>query len=290
LPVQIPSETTLAASTMATDGERLFAIFGTSDLIALNFEGKVIWSKNLGPLDNPYGHGSSLTVADDLVLVQLDQRKTGAFFGIDARTGSIRWKTDRKFQPAWSTPAVAELSGKKQAVLTAAPAVAGYDLKTGAELWRVDCFAEAEVAPSAVAVNGKLLVAAENLGMFLIDPEKRGVVWKETDDTPGVVTSVVSGDLMFYGMNDGGIVCRKVSDGKKVWSVETDDGFYASPLLSGERVFLMDRAGTMKIFAATNEFKLIAQPKLGEPVNATPAAHGNSLFVRGKQHVFRIGL
>ncbi len=288
-PPEVTEDATLAAPTMVTDGTSVFAMFGTGDLIALDFQGKRLWARNLGVPENSYGHGSSLAWAEDTILVQLDQNKNGALYGISASTGETKWKTQRTFKASWASPLVTEIAGKPQVILAAAPALASYAIDSGAELWRVECLGHTEVAPSPVHGKGMLYVAADGAGVIALDAIKRSTIWKNNEATPGVSTPLVVGELLFYGLNDGGILCRNALTGEKIWEAETDDGFYSSPLLSGDRVYLIDRSGDTHIFSATNKFNLISRPALAEESAANPAVAGKSLFLRGKKHLFRIG-
>ncbi len=286
---EVTEDATLAAPTMVTDGARAFAIFGTGDLVALDFDGKRLWARNLGTPDNSYGHGSSLALADNTVLVQLDQNKAGQLLALNAVNGETRWKVERAFKASWATPLVTEVAGQRQIVLAAAPGLASYKVDSGLELWRIECFGHAEVAPSPVYANGLFYAAAEGAGILAIDPAKRTIVWQDKESAPGVSTPAVVGDLLFYGLNDGGIVCRDTRSGAKVWETETDDGFYSSPLHSQGRLYLVDRAGVTHIFSATNRFDLIGRPALGEESAANPGARDKSLYLRSKKHLFRIG-
>lgn len=291
-PTELPdvtSDTGYAASTMATDGARVFAIFATGDVVALDFEGRRIWARNLGVPDNPYGHGSSLAVFEDLLLVQFDHKGDGAFFGLDVKTGEPRWRTARKLGASWASPRLIEAGGKPEVVLAADPVVVSYDPRTGKELWRVACLKDGEVAPSPVFANGLLYAAAEHIGLTAINVSTRAIVWKQEEDLPGVSTPVVAGEFLIYGLGDGGIICRDAKTGKLLWREDTDEGYYASPVVAGDRVYLMDRTGVMHIVAAGNQFKSLGKPALGEEAFCTPAVIGNSIFYRAKKHLFRIG-
>ena len=286
---KVSEDTSLAAPTMATDGERIFAIFGTGDLLALDFEGKRLWARNVGVPDNPYGHGSSLVLHKDLLLVQFDQRKNGALMAIDARSGELRWKTARKSEPSWATPLILDFAGTQQAILSAAPAVAAYDLKDGAELWKIQCLEHSEVAPSPLFANGILYVSGADAGLSAVDVASKKILWTRDEQIPGVSSPVIVGDLLFYGVDEGTILCLNGRTGEQVWEAETDDGFYSSPIVCGKRVYVTDRSGVTYIFGATNTFNLLGKPKLGEDVSATPAVKGNIIFIRGHKHLFRIG-
>ena len=119
----------------------------------------------------------------------------------------------------------------------------------------------------------------------------RKIVWENTDETPGIGTLVAYGDALFAGLSDGGIACWDAQTGKRRWLQETEDGFYASPIVAGSRVFLTDRTGRTYIFEASGaDFSSVAQSILGEESVSTPAIYGESLIYRGAKHLFRIGL
>ena len=70
---EVPESTGYAASTMATDGRRVYVIFANGDCAAFTLEGKPVWAKSFGALKNPYGHATSLATWQDRLIVQLDQ-------------------------------------------------------------------------------------------------------------------------------------------------------------------------------------------------------------------------
>ncbi|MFA6543157.1 MAG: PQQ-binding-like beta-propeller repeat protein [Limisphaerales bacterium] len=286
----VTADTGFAAPTMATDGVWVFAIFATGDLAAFDFDGNPVWAQHLGTPDIPYGYGSSLEVFGDMLVVQFDHKGDGFVAALDVRTGATRWKTARKFGPSWASPALIETGGHTELVLVADAFVTSYDPKTGLELWRLKCLGNAEVVPTPVFADGLLFVAAEHIKFAAIDVKTRSIVWENKEETPGIGTPAASGGFLFAGLGESGIACWSAKTGRKLWLHETDDAFYSSPIVAGNRVFLMDRTGRMFIFEANGEgFKLIAQPVLGEEAVTTPAIYGESLIYRGAKHLFRIG-
>lgn len=287
---EVTADTGHAAPTMATDGTRVFAIFATGDLAAFDFNGNPVWAQHLGVPVNPYGHSSSLEVFEDRLIVQFDHKKDGFVATLDVRSGKMLWRTERKFGPSWASPLIIETDGHVELILVSGAFVTSYDPKIGRELWRIKCLADADVAPTPVFANGLLYVAVEHVKFIAIDVKTRQVVWENKDQTPAVGTPVASGDFIFAGLGDGGIACWDAKTGKQLWLHETEDGFYSSPILAGNRVFLFDRTGKMFIFEASGaDFKSIAQPVLGEEAVTTPAIYGESLIYRGATNLFRIG-
>lgn len=286
----VTGDTGYAASTMATDGARVFAVFATGDLAAFDLEGNPVWSQHLGVPDNPYGHSSSLEVFEDLLLVQFDHKAGGFVTALDVRTGATRWKTGRKLGASWASPVLIETGDHAELILVADAFVTSYDPKTGKELWKLECLGSGEIAPTPLFANGLLCVASDHLMFAAIDVKTRKIVWENVEETPGVASPVAAGDFLFAGLGEGSIACWDARTGKTAWLEETDDGFYASPITAGGRVYQFDRTGKMFIFEASGAgYKPVAQPMLGEEVVATPAVYGQSLICRGAKHLFRIG-
>lgn len=286
---KVSADTGYAAATMTTDGTRVFAIFSTGDIVALDFEGKKVWDRNLGVPENPYGHGSSLELHNDVLIVQYDQEEHSFVAGLDIATGKDRWKTDRKFGPSWASPLVLRTEGVNEVILSADPKVVAYDPTTGKELWNVECLKGGEVAPTPVFAEGKIFVACDYVAVVAIEVKTHKVLWKNEDLIPGVSTPIITKGLMFGGLNDGGMFCIDAKTGEELWYEDTDDGFYASPLLVGDKVYLLDRMGLTHIFETTKEFKSVADRPLGEESVATPAILDGSIYFRGVKHLFRIG-
>ncbi|MFK5924534.1 MAG: PQQ-binding-like beta-propeller repeat protein [Verrucomicrobiota bacterium] len=286
---EVNDDTGYAAATMATDGVRVFAIFSNGDLVAFDFEGSQVWAKNLGVPENAYGYSSSLVVYESLLLIQYDRDEDSFFTGLDVATGQKRWRTPRDFGASWSTPLVFNSGERDEVVLVADPMVVSYDPKNGKELWRVECLEGGEIAPMAVYMDGLLYVAADYVKVAAIDVKKHEVVWETSDMIPGIATPLVMGDYYIGGLGDGGIICYNAKSGEEVWMADTDDGFYASPILADGKVYLADRTGVMHIFEPGAEYKALSTPALGEVIVSTPAAMGDTLYVRGMKNLYRIG-
>ncbi len=298
---KVSSDTGYAASTMTTDGVRVFAIFSTGDLVAIDMEGKRVWATNLGVPKNPYGHSSSLIRHKDALLIQYDQdleeedKEESFLAAIDVTTGKEKWKVTRDFGPSWASPLLVN-TGERYEVILAAEKVVSYDPETGDVLWEHEWLEGGEIAPTPVYKDGLLYLCCGHDRITALDIKTQEVIWENEEQIPGVCTPLVAGGLFFAGLDDGGIVCLDAKTGKdadgepiELWMEETDDGFYASPVLVSNKIYLMDRAGKMHIFTPDKEFKSLGQPTLGESAVCTPAVIGNAIYYRGINHLFKIG-
>ena len=289
-PLKVSEDTGYAASTLATDGLRVFAIFANGDLAAFDFDGQAVWQRSLGLTGNAYGYSSSLAAFEDLVIVQFDRKQDSFVAGIEVATGKTRWQTSRAFGSSWASPQIIQAPQGPQLITAANPNVVAYDPRNGKELWRVECLKGAEVAVSPAYADGVLYAAAEYINLTAIDVATHQILWQAHDVVPSVGTPLIVTGLMFFGLADTGIVCLDAKTGAELWRAETDEGIYSSPVLVGDLVYLVDRGGTAHIFKADGgSFQPVGAPKMGEETYSTPAVVGEGLFIRGVKHLFRIG-
>ena len=286
---KVTTDTGLAAPTMATDGKAVFAIFATGDVIAFDLEGKRHWGRNLGVPDNHYGHSSSLIVYKDKLLVQYDTNRAGKLLALNTKTGETIWETARKSKIAWSSPALVNTGKRMEVILSSNPNVSSYDPETGKELWSVDCLA-GEVGPSVGYANGMVFAANEYAKMVGIKlgatPE---IAWEADEFLPEASSPLAINDLLYIATSYGVFACYDAKTGKKLWSQEYGDPFYASPVYADGKVYITDMAGKTHIVKATKEYALIGTPELGEKSVCSPVFIGGKAYIRGMNQLYCIG-
>jgi outer membrane protein assembly factor BamB len=290
---KVLEDTGLAAPTPVTDGQRIYAIFANAEVAALDFSGKQIWCRHLGPLDNTYGHASSLAIYQDRLLVQLDQGEaTSKLLALNSSTGQELWQTPRPIACSWASPIVIEVAGKPQLVTCGQPWVIGYNPLDGAELWRVNGLDSSELAPSPVSAGGKVI--ASNPGGFVlaIRPDGQGdvttnnVAWKTDAGVPSVSSPASDGKRLFLLTGEGQFTCLDPETGQVKWSHDFADEFYSSPVIGGNRVIIVSRKGVAHVVENADQFRELGQSELGENCNATPVPDRQCLYLRGGKHLF----
>jgi outer membrane protein assembly factor BamB len=286
---EVTPDTGHAASTVTTDGKSIFAIFANGDIIALDFNGKTKWAKNLGVPDNHYGHSSSLLVYQDKLIVQYDHKKAAKVMALSTANGGELWSTKRKVRVSWASPVIAQIGGNTEVILAADPCVASYDVNTGKELWKLDCIT-GEVGPSVAVGDGIVYALNEYASLVAIKPGANPeILWEAYDYLSDVPSPILSGDNLFIVTSYGAVVCYDAKSGEIRWEQEFDSGFYASPILVDGNVYLLDRDGVMHIFKADKEYQEIAAPALGEKSDMTPAFADGKVYIRGEKHLYCIG-
>ena len=286
---EVSQDTGLSPSTLVVDGQRVFAIFPTGDLICLDMDGNLVWSKNIGEPDNHYGHASSLIALKDKLFIQYDSNKGGRIIALNVLTGNTVWDIRRKTEISWSSPVIMVADNKTQLVTTANPLVAGYDTETGKELWSVDCMA-GEVAPSVCYGGGLVFAGNDNAKLVAIQPGTPAkILWENDDILPEVSSPVVSDGLLFICTSSGTIACLDATTGKKQWENDFGTGFYSSPVITEGKIYAIDMGGKMHILKVSKEKKIVGEPTLGEKAFATPAFTDGRIIIRGVNNLFCIG-
>ena len=291
-------ETILAGSTPAADGKRIFAIFGTGDVAAVDPEGKVLWSRGLGRPVNAYGHASSLEIWRDRLIVQLDQGemedKKSKLLALDASTGRTVWEAPRPVPASWSTPITVAAEGREEIIACGGSWVMAHDPATGAELWRAKCLG-GEVVPSPVFAGGLVIAAAVDGKLAAIRPGGKGdvtadrIVWESEDDLPSIACPLATGELVITASSGGFVVCCETGTGKRLWTKDFETNFLASPVLAGGTVIFIDENGVLSAFKAARTYEPVARSELGEPCQATPMPAPGRLYIRGRKHLYAIG-
>jgi outer membrane protein assembly factor BamB len=287
-PPRVTEDTGLSAPTVTTDGQRVFAIFGTGDLIAFDMNGKRVWAKNLGVPDNHYGHSSSLITWDNKLLVQYDTNRSAKLIALNVATGETVWETNRDAKISWASPVLAQVDGKYQVILTADPIVAGYDVQSGNELWSVDCMM-GEVGPSVGYSDGIVHAANEYATMVAIDIKTQEILWEDDMFLPEAASPLAHNGLLFIATSYGVLVCYDAKTGEEYWEHDVGKTLYSSPMYADGKLFMMDNDGVMRIYEFGKEMKLIAENELGETAGTTPAFADGRIYIRGEENLYCIG-
>ncbi|HMP07565.1 MAG TPA: PQQ-like beta-propeller repeat protein, partial [Lacipirellulaceae bacterium] len=128
---------TYASGSATTDGERLYASFGSFGVYCYDLDGQPLWQRDLGRMQtrNQFGEGVSPTVYGDYLIVNWDQESDSRIYALDAATGQTRWEQPRDEITSWNTPIVVAGGGRTQVVVNGTNRARGYDLHTGEVIW-----------------------------------------------------------------------------------------------------------------------------------------------------------
>ncbi len=293
----------LAPASPVTDGEHLFAYFGSRGLYCLTMTGEVVWEKDLGDMKtrNGFGEGSSPALHGDTLVVNWDHEGDSFIVALDKATGKEKWRRDRDEVTSWSTPLFIEDGGRAQVVVSAAKRVRSYDLATGEVVWEcgglgVNC------APTPVADAGLLFAMSGYRDPALLAIQYTGakgdltgseaVVWTTNKGPSYVPSPLLYGDTLYFLKKSSGILsCFDPKTGKAHYDqqrLEGISGVYASPVGAGDHVYIVGRGGKTVVLKRGSSFEPVAVNQLDDSFSASPAIADNELYLRGMKHLYCI--
>jgi outer membrane protein assembly factor BamB len=294
---------TWASNSPVTDGEHLYAYFGTQGLYALDLEGQVLWSRDFGTMNKrmAFGEGSSPALARSGLIVQWDHEGESFIAALDKDTGEERWRESRSEASSWSTPLVVEHNGREQAITNATNSIRSYDTATGEVLWSLGGMTD-NVIPTPVHHDGVVYVMSGFMGakLYAIDLARaagdlegsEAVLWSWDRDTPYVVSPLLYADtLYFFKVLNPIMTAFDATAGEPRWGpvrVEGLTNIYASPVGAAGRVYVVDRKGAAVVLTTGDDFEVLATNTLDDGFDASPVVVGDSLILRGRETLYRI--
>ena len=296
-----------ASPTPAIEEGRLYVHFGTYGTACLDTKsGKKLWQRRDLHCDHFRGAGASPILYGELLFLTFDGFDKQYVAALNKKTGETVWKKDRAinyrttngdYKKAWGTPAIRVVDGKPQLISSAAMATLAYDPKTGAELWKVYHGGMNVTAPPLYG-HDKVFLCTGDGGLRLLavhagghgDVTDTGIDWKVKNkgSVPSHSSPILVEDLLYMVSNGGIISCLEAKSGETVWQERVGGKFWASPLYADGRLYFFDEDGLGHVAAAGRTWKKLATNKLDAGCRASPAAAGNSLFVRTHTHLYRI--
>jgi len=294
-----------ASGSPVTDGERVYAYFGSHGLYALDMDGKPVWQKRLGvfKMKADFGEGTSPVLCGDALVLCQDQEGPSFLAAFDRKTGAERWRVPREEATSWATPLVVERGGARQIITSATGRIRAYEPGAGGVLWEVGGMT-GNVIPCPVAdpervfcmsgFRGSALLAIrldKAAGDLAKTPE--AVAWSKGKDTPYVPSPLLCGGLLYYLKgNAAELTCVDAATGEPHYAAQKVEGMgtvYASPVGAGGRVYLTDRQGLTVVLAQGKAFEILARNKLDDSFAASAAVAGGELYLRGRQSLYCLG-
>jgi outer membrane protein assembly factor BamB len=301
-----------ATPTPVTDGTYVIAFFGDQGMYCYDFQGKLIWSRNLGnfTIRNGWGLASSPVLYKSFVIQTCDQETGGSFIiAMDKKTGKTAWQTGRDELSSWSSPYLYLLGSRPELVINATRAIRSYDPENGKLLWECRGPATSITAPTATSSNGLIFVSSgfirdEVRPVTAFHPGATGdvtlkegetksaaIAWRQLTAAPYIPSPTAYGDYLFVLLDQGFIACYEAKTGKEVYGrkrIDTGANFSASPVVVEGRLYCVSEDGDVYVIKAGAEYVLLAKNSIGEAVMASPAVSDGKMFIRALKHLYCI--
>jgi outer membrane protein assembly factor BamB len=289
------------APTPASEGERVYVLFGSSVLAALDLKGNIVWRKEITPFHFDVAIGTSPVLYKDNVLViceQLKENKASVLLALDKKTGNLAWQQKRP-DADWthSTPVLAEINGKTQLLIAGAKAVQGLDPDNGQPLWWCNTGERTGDTSSVVFGGGLAYCDSGRGGMGVaVDPTGRGDVskthlkWKIPQIPEGFSSPVIVGDYLYRLHNPGVLKCWKLANGELVHAERLEGvSTSASPIATPDGRIYCASSGKTYVVRAGPKYAHLATNDLGDPSQASAAFADGKMYFKGRQYLFCVG-
>ncbi len=301
------------------DGEQVYVWFGNAGLYAYDLNGKEIWSTT--KLGDNYQHqwgpnAASPVVHQDLLLIHAGPGTSVGLFGIDRRTGKIKWQNKlqgtasenvKSFKGSWATPLVTETGSSFQILLGLPGSVRSFDPDNGREIWR--CGGLGDLAYTNVLTGGGRAVylggyGSPGIGLRLPEADESGDItdtyqlWadppksKKRKNPQRIGSGQIVGDFLYLLNEPGQIECIEVETGKSRWKERLSGKSWSSMNYINGLLYVNDMKATSYLIKPdSKKLDLVAQNKLDpkQHTNASMAFAGGRIFFRSDQYLYAIG-
>ena len=292
-----------ASHAPATDGQRLYAFFGSRGLFVYDLDGALLWQKNPGirmTMRLGFGEGTGVVVDNGRVYLQFDHQGAGAVIALNAADGKELWRAPRMENSSWSTPLVVTYAGRRQLVVSADTKVKAYDVDTGKVIWEVAGLGMNPI-PQPVQFRDTVILMSgyRTPRLMAIQLGRTGdltgtdaVIWQSTRGTAYTGTPALHEGRLYVFSDNGLLSVFDAATGRphylqarlpKPYTVK------ASPLVANGRVYLATEEGDVVVVRAGDRLDVLATNTMADhSFIASPIAIGSDLYLRSRTHLFAI--
>jgi outer membrane protein assembly factor BamB len=289
-----------------TDGKFVIAWHGNAGLHAYDFDGKLLWSADLG---DDYKHiwganAGSPVLFRNHIIVHAGPGTAARLVAVDKTNGNIVWKKDLpqaaskkfdQFKGSWATPRIIENSSRAEMIIPLPGQLTSFDPNTGDELWH--CSGLTDLCYTDALIGDDILVAMCGYGGSAIGMKRPSVtdtgdltdshrLWHSTKPKPPqrIGTGQIIGGHI-YMVNAPGIAqCIELTTGKEVWKQRLGRETWSSLRLINGLLYSTDKSSTTHVLEPSSEgLRVKAKNEMSPPqnnANSTPAFANGTIYLR----------
>ena len=289
-------KTCVAAPTPASDGERIFALFSSNDLLCLDLDGNLLWLRGLTRdypnASNSLGMSSSLTVADGVLIAMVENDSESFTAGLDAATGANRWKLARPKLANWTSPVLlASRGAPTRVLLQSGKGLVAVEPLSGRTVW--DYTDGASTIPSVTVSDGVLFLPSH--GLTALEPAADGnspkQLWRSSQLRPGTASPLVL-NRRVYTLNEAGVLtCGDATNGTRLWQLRLKGPFSATPVAAGGLLYCVNEKGLVQVVdVAAPEGVVTSELDLGKTIIlSTPSIAHEAIYIRSDGKLWKLG-
>jgi outer membrane protein assembly factor BamB len=287
----------VASSTPASDGQRIFALYSSNDLICLDLDGNLQWFRGLtfdhSNASNSLGMASSPLLVGSTLVTQIENDSESLATGIDVTNGVSRWTSVRPKRANWTSAILwpKRFGGDEDlALLQSSEGISAIKPLTGDVAWK---YSEgASTIPSSVVADG-ILYAVSN-GITALKPPTDSAsleqLWKASKLGPGTGSPLVYNGRL-YSINSAGVLlAADLKSGAIKWQLRIPGPFSGSAVAAGGHLFVFNEKGEGHCVKLGDDAgELVSTGDLaGEVFMCTPAISNGAIYVRSDKTLWKI--
>lgn len=283
-----------------TDGERLWAMFGSHGLYCYTLDGKLVWKKDLPRMQmrNAFGEGGSPVLAGGRLILNLDQEAGSFITVLDKATGKEIWRKERDEVSSWSTPLVVEDGARRLAVVAATNKVRAYDVSNGEIVWECGGLGS-NVIPAPVRAGNLVIVMSghRDPNLLAIRLGRKGdltgtdaIAWTNQRGNSYTPSPALADGKLYMVSDNGMVTCLDAATGEAHYRQQRlpkPYNFKSSPVAAGGRLYLATEDGDVVVLKAGGKFEVLAANTLpDEFFVASPVVVDGTLYLRGQETLY----
>lgn len=299
----------LVAASPCTDGERIYAFFGSYGLYCVGRDSKLLWKRDLGDMKVKHGHGegASPVLTRNAIVVNWDHRGDDFLVALDKKSGEELWRTAREEPTSWSSPIVVEVDGRELIIVSATGGVRAYAAADGRQVWSCRGMSNnvvaSPVAGGGIVYAGSSYVRKRMMAIRLegargdLTPSEH-VLWRRGARTPYVPSPLLVDGWLYFLTHYQGFLSRVhgASGREAVRPLRLPEIYeiYASPVAANGHVYVTGRAGATVVLRhapgpkGEARMRILRRNELEDGFSASPAIAGDALYLRGHRFLYCI--
>ena len=286
------SKTSVAAPTPCSDGENIYAVFSSNDVICLDLDGNLQWLRGLtadyANVSNSLGMSSSPVVTGNTLVVQVENDSESYTLGLDKRTGINRWSLDRPKAANWTSPLIIY---EGLIALQSKEGIDAVRAKDGSKAWSYD--EGASTIPSSTLLKGVLYIPSHGVTALELNKDDAGntpkQLWQSSRLQLGTASPIVIGNKVFTINKAGVLTTGDTQSGERGWQLRLKGPFSATPVSAGKHLYFVNEGGLIQVVdTEAEEGAIVGTLNLDEQILGSPAVGGGALYLRSNTKVYKI--
>jgi len=298
-----PQYGSFASNSPVTDGQHVYAFFGSRGMYCYDLEGNLIWQKDFGVqmrMIMAFGEGMGPVISGDRLILVFDHEGDSFMVVLDKNSGKEIWRVDRDEGSSWAAPLVLEYKGQKQIVVSATNKVRSYDFDTGDVIWECSGLGRNAI-PHPVRQDDLVFVMTGYMNPNLMAIRLGGkgdltgtdaIVWSQSKGNSYTSSPVIHDNKLYVLTDNGMISCYNARTGEPYYHQQRLPKAYqfkSSMVGANGKLYLASEDEDVLVLRMGEKYEVLATNTMpGQMFIATPAITGGEIYLRSQNQLYCI--